>query len=374
MARLLAAIALTTLACREPRPAPRPIAVLPSDADAAIAIDVVAIRDTWLATALVALARRLELPDCVVARARAATAVAIAWSEQLPRDGWLVVLTGGDGPPCPALLERDGLATWHRELPPRADDDPGYFADRERRARLARRRDAPVQAIADHEVSPGIAVAADLGLDPRDGVVARAGLRFATGGAADGARARLGRWRSDLDPTRLGGAAAALDALTIAGPVAGTPAIELRLELPGPDGAAAGAALVTALTTGAAFESRAPCPAPTALATFGLGCASEIVVPRAAQAALAAAPRAAPLRPGPTGGRPTLAEVAPGSALAALGLLAGDTIVAIDGATAGPDWAAVLVDGLATGAPGTTAAVRIRRTGRELTLRYRIAP
>lgn len=362
-----AALAVATLACGGPRPEPSPLTAVPAEADLVIAIDVDAVRGTWLASSLTALAGRIGAPPCVVARAQAAATVAIAWSEQLPDDGWLIAMRGATTPPCPALLARGAIATWHDGLAPRADGDDGFF-DRERKARLGRLRRAPARALGDYELSPGIVATFSLAVDPRDGVDASGLVEFGTAAAVAGARQRVNRWRAELDPRRLGGATQAVEAVTVLErPPA---ALELRLRLPGPDGGAAAEQLMAAFATGAALEPTAPCPPPTSLTLFGLSCDGEILVTPAGQAAIAAAPLDGVVVA--ERGPPALVEVAPGALVTALGLVRGDVVTAIDGEAVDDGWPAMLRQHLQVAAVGAVVTVRFRRAGRALALRYRL--
>ncbi|MBK9030757.1 MAG: PDZ domain-containing protein [Myxococcales bacterium] len=352
---------------------------IPLEATAVVQLDPAALRDTWIETVAVALATRAEVPPCVVTRARTATRVVVAWADMLPDDGFLVALTGGAVAPCPELTTRGGIATWSRDLAPRADGDDGYFADRSRRARFTRLAAAPVRGLADHELSAGIVARADVTIDGRDGVDARATVRFDAASAADGARARLDRWRANVDRDRLGGAAAAVQALAVDGPVAGTPNLELTLRMPGPPGAEAAALLAAAVVAGSYLDERMPCPADTAMAPWAIVCTSgEVRVPAAARDRMLAVDGPGALltlrRVGSNAQRVVVRAVEPTSPLRALGLAADDVVLDVDGVTATPASIEAALAAAATRPVDSTATVRIMRGGRRLTLRYRITP
>ena len=187
--------AVAAVGCGRTAAGPRGLLdAVPAEATAVVQLEPAAVRATWVEAVAVALAARAEVPACVVARARTADRVVIAWADMLPDDGVLVAMTGGDDAPCPALATRGAIASWGRDLAPRADADPGYFAERERRARLTRLARAPVRGLADYQLSAGIVARTDVTVDGRDGVAAAATVRFDDAGAADGARARLERW------------------------------------------------------------------------------------------------------------------------------------------------------------------------------------
>lgn len=372
---LAATLALTlTLACRGDRAPAGALDAIPAEAGVVVEVTPRALRGTWAETQARALARRGELPACVLARAAAAERVVIAWAHMLPDDGYLLAIEGGPRGGCPALDERGGLALWSHGLPPRAAGELGFFADRDRRARFARLARTPARAVADYELSAGVVAHADVTLDPRAGIDARASVKFDAGSAADGVRARLERWRANADRDRLGGAWAAVAALTVAGPTAGDPTLALALRLPDADAATL---LATAIIAGTVLDERMPCPPATAMTAWGVRCeGGEVRVPAAVRDRMLALPAvgvAIELRALADAPALALHDVAPTSPLRALGF-ASDDLLVIDLARgpAGP-LAAIVAAVTALPVDGT-AQVRVRRAGRRLTFRYRLVP
>ncbi|MBK7071090.1 MAG: hypothetical protein IPH44_02205 [Myxococcales bacterium] len=368
------AICALVAACRGSRAPSRALDAIPEEAGVVVELTPRAVGGTWAEAQARAVARRGEVPACVLARAAAADRVVIAWAHMLPEDGYLLAIDGGPRGGCPALVERGALALWSHGLAPRADGEPGFFTDRDRRARFARLPKAPARAIADYELSAGVVARADVTLDPRAGVDARASVRFDAGSAADGVRARIERWRANADRDRLGGAWAAVAALTVAGPTPGDPTLALGLRLP--DGQAA-TLLATAMIAGTFLDERMPCPAATAMTAWGVSCASgEVRVPAAVRDRILALPAlGAAIELRAIGDAPALAlhDVAPTSPLRALGF-ASDDVLLIDLARGPAGPLAAIVAAAAALPVDATAQVRVRRAGRRLTFRYRLVP
>lgn len=368
------AICALVAACRGTTPGSRALDAIPAEAGVVVELTPAALRSTWAEAQARAIALRGEVPACVVARAAAADRVVIAWAHMLPEDGYLVAIDGGPRGACPALVERGALALWSHGLPPRAGGEPGFFGDRDHRARFARLPKAPARAIADYELSAGVVARVDATLDPRAGVDARAAVRFDAGSAADGVRARIERWRANADRDRLGGAWAAVAALAVAGPTPGDPTLTLGLRLPDGDAATL---LATAMIAGTFLDERMPCPPATAMTAWGVSCVGgEVRVPAAVRDRILALPglgAAVELRT--VGDAPALAlhDVAPTSPLRALGF-ASDDVVRLDGAT-GPAGPLAALVATAQALPiDATAQVQVRRAGRRLTFRYRLVP
>ncbi|MEZ4400173.1 MAG: hypothetical protein R3B06_09150 [Kofleriaceae bacterium] len=380
LVRLIGPVVLAAAGACRPTPPPNPLDLVPYEATAVAELAMVRVRGTWLETLGRALARRLDVPGCVVDRAVAADRVIVAYSAQLPADGWLVVTVGGrPGAPCPALADAPGGQAWHRDLAPRDPRDDSFFTDPEHRVRWRRVPAAPLRVVGDYTISAGVTAQVHGTLAADDGVDAHLVVRLATGPAAEGVRGRLDRWRAGADPARFGGAWPALAAVTVRGPATGTPTLELDLALPGAAGGAAASLLATALLSASLLEEPLPCPDPAALARWGATCArGELVVPAAARdRLLAAGPGAATLPTPPTDGSRPLARVRGlprDGALVAVGLRDGDWVKELDGAPVFADAAglAELTAHLAALPIGAIATVRIVRAGRQLTLRLRI--
>ncbi|MBL8620792.1 MAG: hypothetical protein JNK64_05785 [Myxococcales bacterium] len=368
------AICAFLAACRGSRAPSRALDAIPAEAGVVVELTPRALRGTWAEAQARAVARRGEVPACVLARAADADRVVIAWAHMLPEDGYLVAIDGGRRGACPALVEHGALALWSHGLPARTGGEPGFFGDRDRRARFARLPRTPARAVADYELSAGVVARADVTVDPRAGVDARATVRFDAGSAADGVRARLERWRANADRDRLGGAWAAVAALTVAGPTPGDPTLTLGLRLPDGDAATL---LATAMIAGTFLDERMPCPAATAMTAWGTSCAGgEVRVPAAVRDRILALPgldAAVELRA--VGDAPALAlhDVAPTSPLRALGF-ASDDVVLLDVATGPAGPLAALVAAAQALPLDATAQVRVRRAGRRLTFRYRLVP
>lgn len=379
MRALALGLVLATLGCGRGERARSPLEDIPLEATAVFDVDPAAVRGTWIETVVAALAPRVELPACVLARARTARRVIVAWAHVLPEDGVLIAIDGGEPTACPDLEERGATARWSHALAARADGDDGYFSDRTRRARLARLPRAPVRMLADHELSAGIVARVDATLDGRDGVTAAATVRFDAGAAADGARARLERWRATIDRERLGGATAAIDALSVRGPAPGTPTLELALHLRGDAGRDAASLLATAVIAGTYLDQRMPCPSPTTMQAWGTSCVGgEVRVPVATRdrmATLDSASAVLELRE-TAAGAPALAlrNVHASSPLRALGLASDDLVVEVDGTPPTMTSLLALPTAVRGRALDSIVTARVIRAGRRITLRYRLVP
>lgn len=379
IARRVALAALALAACKRGRAGDGSMLDrIPAEADLVVLVRPAEVADTWFGPLAIAQARRAEVPDCVLARARAATAVVIARSHTLPDDGWLLAITGGGDAPCPPLVTRGAVATWSRGLEPRTGDGDGFFDDRGRRARWGLLPARPIRGLADHELSAGILAHVDAWIDPRDGIDGAAAVRFDAPEAADGARARLERWRADLDRDRMGGAWPAVEALAVTGPARGDATLELTLRLPGAPGAAAAPLLATAIVLGADRSDRAPCPLASEAERWRLQCeGGEVAVPRAVRDELVtraavhfADDRVVSTMSGGELAGVRLSVVGATSPLRALGLREGDWLQTVDGVTI------TSVDQLAARAraaePGAVVILGLLRGGRPRALRLKL--
>jgi len=334
-------------ACRSPAPAERLLDLVPPGAAEVLVIEPPRLRGTWLEASLeLVRARGRDAVDCAVDAALAADAVVVARA----RGGGVLVAARGPAPVCPDLapmrggwVAAYGDARLRRAGERRLRDDPA-FAAMWRRAGAA-----PVRLIAPR----GIAERGDLvgvvgRLDPRGDVWLE--LRFASSAAAQAARAG---WSGVARPDpALGGAGDLARAVEVA--VRGD-LVEARLDL-GADRARRDGPLAAIAIAGALGAP--PRPVVTRLAI------DRIV---AAEAAASAEPlEAIPiLRDGrPRGVR--VHAIGPGSRWAALGLVSGDAILAIDGAPATRDAVLDLWRRVAR-AP---VAVQIERRGVPLDLTY----
>ncbi len=376
-AALIAVAALAATGCRNRRTDDGSILDrIPIEADVVVMVRPAELAATWAASLAIAQARRIAVPDCVVARARAAPRVVIAWSHELPADGWLIAIPGGVDAACPDLAAHGAVAIWSRDLPPRTRDVDGFFDDRLRRGRWGRLPGLAIRGLVEHQLSAGIIAHADFSLDPRDGVDATAVIRFDSPDAAEGARARLDRWRGDLDAERMGGAWPAIDALDVDGPMRGDAALTLRLRLAGELGGTAASLLATALALGADRSDRAPCPPDAVAAAWRLRCqGGELRVPSRVREQLvqsgglpfATDRMTTTMSAGAITGL-RLTSIGAQSPLLALGLREGDWLQTVDGVTI------TSATGLAARAsalePGTTVTVALIRGGRTRTLRF----
>lgn len=379
MRALALGLVLATLGCGRGERPHSALEDIPLEATAVFDVDPTAVRGTWVETVVAALAPRVEVPPCVLSRARTARRVIVAWAHVLPEDGVLIAIDGGDATPCTALEERGTTAWWSHALAPRAHGDDGYFSDRSRRARLTRLPRAPVRMLADHELSAGIVARVDATLDGRDGVTAAIAVRFDAGAAADGARARFERWRATIDRERLGGATAVIDSLTVRGPAPGTPTLELALHLRGDAGRDAASLFAAAVIAGTYLDQRMPCPTATTMQAWGTSCVGgEVRVPVAARDRIAAldGPGAVLELRETAAGAPALAlrNVGASSPLRALGLASDDLVIEIDGAAPTMTSLLALPATVRTRALDTIATARVVRAGRRITLRYRLVP
>lgn|GEM_PF-2944933 len=350
---------------------------VPGEADLVVMVRPAEVGDSWAGALAIAQARRLAWPPCVVARALASTRVVVARSHTLPRDGWLVAMTGGPDRPCPALVTRGAIAIWSDGLDERGPGEPGFFEDRTRRTRWSALANRPIRGLAEHELSAGIVAHVEVTVDPRDGVDLDGQVRFDSPDAAAGARTRLERWRGNLDRDRMGGAWPAVSALVVEGPGVGDVVLDFRLRVAGTEGSAAAPLLVTALTSGADRSDRAPCPLVTAWSRRAIRCANgELQVLHGVAPLILADMRintdvrvTTTMSAGAITGL-RLTAVGASSTLVALGLREGDWLQRIDGVTV---TSAEQLAGWITGLrPDTTLTLGFVRGGRSLVLRYRL--
>ncbi len=345
------------------------------------AIAVAAPRDVaggWIERAALLVAP--ALPTCVLARARGATALALIWSRAGGGGGaWSLAMVGGTATAggCDALASAGDLAWFGAD--PRAGAGR-FFADPARKRRWRALAAAPVRALADVELQPGITMRATATLDPRDGVAARAHLRFADRVAADGATEWLRRWQARLDRARLGGAWPALAwelARDADDPTGASLVAELRLA--GDAGERAMILLAAAVAGDALRPPTPPCPAIAPAWQDRVTCGDDgvITVARSLVDELAADPvqllRAARVVPAVHQGAPAgikLYAIRPASLVAALGLENGDRVHRVAGvAVTTPDAAPAA---MAAARAGDRFEVELERRGRELVRRYAV--
>jgi hypothetical protein len=372
---MFVACAVTVLGCRQAVDGDRAlIEIVPSSSTAVVMITPPALVATWAEPVITALAQAIAVPLCVVTRARHADRVIAAWIHMLPADGWMIGMVGGADPPCPELERHGVVAVWSRDLAPRTDDDPGFFADRTRQQRWQRLRKQPVRSLVDTEISPGVTARGDIGLAVVDGIDARATIHLDADAAAFGLRQRFDRWRADAD------AWPAIAAITASQPVLGQPELTFDLRLPGSAGAEAAPLLAMAFVFGGLHVERPRCPAPGLLAGFGLRCSSgEVQIPLAQGGrvldhyqdgtntiANSAGPIAIHL--GTIGAR---------SSLRALGFRDRDSVRDIDGKPVSGDELTIMgmwLEGLVESSADTTSVVHVLRGGRSTALRFRLIP
>ncbi len=254
-----ALLALAAVACDGPADVTgRLLELAPAEAELVVAIAPAQVTGTWLDRTVTALVEG-PVPACVLAEARVAPAVMVAWAGDA---GTLIAIAGREGGPCADLLRRGDDRVWAEDLDPGTGTDR-FFAGRERRRQWSDLRDAPVRAMAELELAAGVTVHARGTADPRDGVAARLIVTTDDRTTLLSLRERYLRWRTGLDHERLGGAWPAISAITTAeqrgDPERATDVVELRL--PGEDGATAAALAVSALASGLGGSApRLPCP------------------------------------------------------------------------------------------------------------------
>ncbi len=354
---------------------------LGDDVDLVVVADPRVVADTWVERAAMLVVP--ELPVCVRDRARRADAVVVTWAQ---RDGsagdWSLVLTGGGATATGCEeLERDGALAWLGPDP--RGGERRFFARAERKRRWRALGTAPVRAIGDVEVQAGIVVHASGHVDPRDGVAARARLRFDDPSAATGFEAQRDRWRRDLDRKRLGGAWPAFG-ITIERDKADAAGTTLRAELdvPGKLGDEAMLLATAALLAGELGGVRTPtAPCPDWIADpwhDELSCSDGTFTIAAAlrdrvlldPMLLAGGARVVPaIKNGSPAGF-KLYAIRPSSLVAALGLANGDRVHTVDGtAVSSMDSALDVYSRLRT---ATRVTVEVERRGQDLALQYEI--
>lgn len=352
---------------------------LGDDVDVVVVASPRLIADTWVERNALRIVP--ELPACVRDRARAADAAALTWAQDHGAAGtWSLVLIGGGvtAAGCDEL-ERAGALAWFGE-DPRAGAHR-FFAGAERKRRWRALGDAPVRAIGDFDVQAGITVHAAATLDPRDGVDARATLRFDEPAAAAGFEEQQARWRKGLDRKRLGGAWPAFDVSFDRAP--GDPTtLRAELRVPGALGDEAMVFATTVLLDGdlAGLQTpRTPCPDvldDTWVAE--VRCIDgRFTVAATLRDRIVAEPdlllRSARVVPSVKNGTPNgfkLYAIRPASLVAALGLMNGDRVHTVDGAAIESIEDVLALHGRLASA--TQLTVELDRRGKELSLHYEI--
>lgn len=331
---------------------------------------------TWAARATTLLVP--GLPACVRERAMAADAVAATWSQRGGTEGdWALIMNGGGAAGGCEGLERAGALAWYGPDPRRGDRR--FFAAGDRKRRWRALGSAPVRALGDIEVQPGIIVHAAGTLDPRDGVDARATLRFDERAAADGFEELRERFASRLDRHRLGGAWPAFGATLERDPRDPSGATLVgALRLPGKSGEEAVVFAINAYLAGDLGAPAAPCPSIADAWQGQIECSGrQIVIGRALFREILANPsmlgddvRVVPnMRHGTSQGL-TLFAIRPTSLAAALGMKNGDRILALGGrSTATLEQAAHALEGVRH---ETRFTVELVRHGDNVSLRYEI--
>lgn len=331
---------------------------------------------TWAARATTLLVP--ELPACVRERAMAADAVAATWSQRDGTDGaWALIMIGGGAAAGCDELERDGALAWYGPDP--RGGERRFFAAGDRKRRWRALGAAPIRAIGDVEVQPGIVVHAAGTLDPRDGVDARATLRFDERAAADGFEELRERFARGLDRDRLGGAWPAFGATLERDPrdPSGTTLVG-KLRLPGKPGEEAMVFAINAYLAGDLGAPAAPCPSIADVWQGQIECSGRrIIVARSLRDQIVADPsmlmRDARVVPAIHQGAPAglkLYAIRPTSLAAALGLQNGDRIHAVGGESiVTADKAVRALEGVRTESRFT---VELERRGNEVVLTYEI--
>lgn len=351
---------------------------LGDDADLVIVAAPGRVAGTWLERAALLVAP--TVPPCVQARARAADTVAVTWDQGAgPLGAWSLAMQGGGvaAPGCEALATGDGLAWYGAD--PRAGG--GRFvdvADRKRRWRAL--GVAPVRALADVELQPGIVVHGAATLDPADGVDAQASFRFDARSAADGLTQLLGRWRGRLDRARLGGAWPAL-AVELArdprDPSGATLRAELRL--PGASGEEAMIFATAAFLAGELGTPGAPCRWIADPWVAEVSCAGDgryVVAATLRDRVLAdpqlllAGARVVPAFKNGAAIGFKLYSIRPAGLIGALGFENGDLIRVVGGVAVTS--ATQLGDLLAAVRAADRLTIELERRGKELALRYEL--
>lgn len=263
---IAAAIAALAVGCDAPADVTgRLLELAPAATEIVVAIETSQVAGTWLDRTVTALAEG-TVPACVLAEARLAPVVVVAWAAS----GSMIAIAGpARGAPCLDLVRRGEDRVWAGGLDPGHADDR-FFARRERRRRWASLGAAPVRAIADLGLAEDVVVHARATADPRDGVVARMIVSADDRPTLLSLRDRYLRWRAGLDHERVGAAWPAIAAITTAedrgDPDQRTDVVELKLA--GEDGATAAALAVSALASGLGGAApRLPCP--DSLGDFG---------------------------------------------------------------------------------------------------------
>jgi hypothetical protein len=212
---LAAVVAAATLAaaCSDAGPGERELLrAVGAGANVVVVINPRQVDGTWLERAAYTIAP--SVPRCVRERARRAAVVAVVLDQKsgLPSE-WSIAMVGrgatAETPECEGLHRDGAFAWWGYDF---RQGSTRFFEVLDFKKRWRALGDAPVRVIADVEVQSGIVVKATGTLDPRDGVNARATLRFAERAAATGAMDMIAKARRELDRGRLGGAWPAFEA------------------------------------------------------------------------------------------------------------------------------------------------------------------
>jgi hypothetical protein len=270
LALALATAAMATAGCARDVGGEGPLLrALGDDVDLIVVATPPRVAGTWVERAATMLVP--SVPPCVLDRARTADAIAVTWRHDDPDGGatagtdpdagaWTFVLAGGraTSPGCEELSRGGGLA-WLGPDP--RTGKRRFFAAAERKRRWRALGDAPIRVVGDVEVQAGIVVHAAGSLDPRDGIDARALLRFDERAAADGFDQLRKRYSERLDRERLGGAWPAFDASVTRDPRdPGGTTLRGELRIPGRSGEEAMIFATSAIVAGELDAPGAPCP------------------------------------------------------------------------------------------------------------------
>jgi hypothetical protein len=304
----------------------------------------------------------------------------VTWQQKDGASGeWALVLIGGGAtaPGCDELARGGGLA-WYGPDP--RSGGHRFFARPDRKKRWRGLGNAPIRALGDVEVQAGIVVHATGSLDPRDGIDARALLRFDERAAADGFDQLRQRHAARLDRERLGGAWPAFDATLTRDPTdpSGT-TLRGELRIPGRPGEEAMIFATTAYLAGDLGAPGAPCPwiADEWEARISCDRNGRFVIASSLRDQLIDDPslmaRDARVVPAIHNGLPAgfkLYAIRPASLAAALGLQNGDRIHSIGAhSVKNLDEAVAVLGGLRH---ATHVTVELERRGTDIALRYEI--